>query len=392
MSAIAQTGIPERMGERLDTARLIVRHRRTMLLVSACAAVVAMAIAFLIPPTYTATARLLPPQQNQSLAALFMGGGANSALASVAQKDLGLKNPADIYIGLLNSRSIQDGLIQQFALAQAYGLQRSTDVRARLVANTRIQLTKEGLIAVSVEDRDANRAAALANGYGEQLRKITRRLALSEAAQRREFFDQQAQQARDDLANAESELRAVQEKTGILQVDAQARVLIETAASLRAQIAAGEVQLQAMRNFGTEQNPDVRQQEARLTGWRGELSRLESQKAGDAVFSKGRAPSEAQEYVRALRDVRYREAVLEMLLKQLEAARLDEAKEATVIQVVDTAVPPDERSAPKRAAIVLFTTLAAQLGAILVLRLRQRYQVDLDRQLRWQALRAEWRA
>jgi uncharacterized protein involved in exopolysaccharide biosynthesis len=261
-----------------------------------------------------------------------------------------------------------------------------------LVARTRIQLTKEGLIAISVDDRDAIRAAALANGYAEQLRRTTKRLALSEAGQRRQFFEEQVQQARDDLGRAEAAFSAVQQKTGILQVDAQEKALISTAVTLRAQIAAGEVQLHGMGSFATSENPDLLRKEAQLNGWRAELARLESQRWSDATFSKGRAPEQAQQYARAMRDVRYCETLLEMLLRQSEAAKLDEARESTVIQVVDVAVPPDLRSSPKRAVLVLFTTLLALLIALCYLRLRERFSMDLDWQLRWEQLRAEWRA
>ena len=375
---------------RVDTLRLMVRHRRLLGWVAISAAMASVMVALILPPTFTATARLLPPQQNQSLASLFMGQTGNSALAAMAQKEMGLKNPADIYIGLLNSRSIQDGLIEQFDLAHVYGSERPTDTRAELARRTRIQLTKEGLISVAVQDRDANRAAALANGYAEHLRRTTQRLALTEAAQRRQFYGDQVQQARDSLSKAEAVFREVQQRTGILQVDAQARVLIETAAALRAQIAAGEVELHAMRSFATDENPDMRQREEKVRGWRAQLAQLESQRSPDAAFSKGRAPAEAQEYARALREVRYCEAVLEMLLRQSEAAKLDEAKEATIIQVVDGAVPPDVRTSPKRSLIVLFATIAAVMLAVSGLQLRQKFAFDVEWQQRWAQLRAEW--
>lgn len=372
------------------TLRLMLRHRRLLTVVALSAALLASLIALVLPPTYTATARLLPPQQSQSLATLFMGQAAASPLASMAQKEFGLKNPADIYIGLLNSRSIQDGLIHDFDLARVYRLRRPSEVRNELATRTRIQLTKEGLIAVSVDDQDAIRSAALANGYAEELRRTTKRLAMSEAGQRRQFFEDQARQVREDLVRAESAFSSVQQQTGILQVDAQAKALIETAASLRGQIAAGEVQLQVLRNFGTEQNPDVRRQESQVSGWRAELIRLESQQSSDPVFSKGRAPAQAQQYVRTMREVRYGEALLEMLLRQSEAAKLDEARETTIIQVVDVAVPPDVRTSPKRTAIVLLTTLASVMGTICFLRLRQRFHAEPEWQLRCAQLRAEW--
>ncbi|HEY3926947.1 MAG TPA: GNVR domain-containing protein [Candidatus Koribacter sp.] len=376
--------------ERIDLLRLATRNRKTLLLVAIAAAVGFSVMTMLLPVRYTATTRLLPPQQNQSLATLFMGQTGGTGLSSVAQKELGIKNSAYLYIGMLNSRSVRDGLIEHAGLARVYGMRGASEVRAELARRTRIQLTKEGMITVAVEDGDPQRAAVLANGYSEELRRTTQRLAMTEAAQRRQFFDDQVQQTREDLNRAETVFREVQQKTGMLQMDAQAKTLIETAAMLRAQIAAGEVQLRTLRAFGTEQNPDVRQQEAQLGGWRSELGRLESQ-GGDAAFSKGRAPAQAEEYVRAMRNVKYHEAVLEMLLKQLEAAKLDEAKEATVIQVVDAAVAPDARSSPKRSAIVVLGTVAALMLAMVVLWVREEYAHNTAWQQRWCELRMDWR-
>ena len=377
--------------ERISLLRLAVRRRRILLRTGVIAAVGFAILAMLLPVRYTAVTRLLPPQQNQSLATMFMGQAGGTGLSSVAQKELGIKSPGELYLGMLNSRSVQDGLIEQAGLARVYGLRRTSDVRAELVRRTRIQLTKEGMITVAVEDGDPQRAAALANGYAEQLRRTTQRLAMSEAAQRRQFFDAQVQQTREELSRAETTFREVQQKTGMLQVDAQAKSLIETSATLRAEIAAGDVRLQALRAYGTEQNPDVREQETRLGAWRAELARLESQQGGDAAFSKGRAPAQGEEYVRAMRDVKYYEAVQEMLLKQLEAAKLDEAKEATVIQVVDAAVAPDARSSPQRSAIVVLGTVAALMLAMLGLWAREEYERNAGWQRRMRELQMDWR-
>jgi tyrosine-protein kinase Etk/Wzc len=376
---------------RFDALRLMIRHRRLLGLVTLLAAILAVAVSWLLPPTYVATVRLLPPQQTQSPAALFFAQSTASPLAAMAQKELSLKNATDLYIGLLNSRSIQDALVRQFQLEMVYHSRRPTELREELAARTRIQVTKEGLITVSVEDREATRSAALANAYADALRNVTRRLAISEAGQRREFYNDQVRQAKEDLEQAESALSAVQQRTGVLQVEAHTRALIESASALRSRISSGEVELQALRNIGTEENPDVRQARARLVGWRRELEQLESQQSADPAFSKARAPAQAQEYLRALREVQYQRAVLDILLRQLEAAKLDEARETTVIQVVDAATPPEFRSSPKRTAIVILSALVALLATICVLRLRHRFHHSPAWQMQFEELCEEWR-
>jgi uncharacterized protein involved in exopolysaccharide biosynthesis len=215
---------------------------------------------------------------------------------------------------------------------------------------------------------------------------------MSEAGQRREFYDEQVRQAKNDLERAESALSAVQQRTGVLQVDAQTKALIDSATALRSHISSGEVQLHALRNMETEENPEVRQAQARLNGWRHELELLESAQSDDPAFSKGRAPLQAQEYMRAWREVQYQRAVLDMLHRQFEAAKLDETRETTIIEVVDPAVPPDTRSSPKRAAIVTLATMVAFLSTVCVLRLRQRFSVSAGWQVRWAELCEEWRS
>jgi tyrosine-protein kinase Etk/Wzc len=348
-------------GQFIEALRFLLRLRRRVLTLWAICFVLSVVVTLLIPNSYMAVTRLMPPQQNQSLAAMLMGQAAGSPLLSMAQKDLGLKNPADIYVGVLMSRNIQDELIRRFDLGKVYRHSHTSQVREQLAEHTRIQLTKEGLLTVSVDDHDPRRAANLANAYAEELRIATRRLATTEAAQRRQFFDEQVQQTREELEQAESELRGVQQKTGVLEVDAQAKALIETSARLRSQIAEGEVESRGLRTFATARNPDLQRQEAELKGWRAQLARLESQQGGDTAFSKGKAPEQAQVYLHAAREVKYRETMLDMLLRQLEAAKLDEAKEGAIIQIVDVALPPDTKSSPPRLAIVIGSMLAVML-------------------------------
>jgi len=160
-------------------------------------------------------------------------------------------------------------------------------------------------------------------------------------------------------------LKETEQKTGLIQLDGQAKAIIESVVKLRALMAAKEVELHAMRLFSTEQNPDVQLGEQQLSGLRAQLALLEKQSAGpadglgDVQVPTGSVPEAGLQYVRKLRDVKYAETLFELLAKQYEAARLDEAKTAAVIQVLDPAVEPDRKSSPRRSLIV---ALAALLG------------------------------
>jgi uncharacterized protein involved in exopolysaccharide biosynthesis len=221
--------------------------------------------------------------------------------------------------------------------------------------------TKDNLIHISVEDKDPKRAAAIANAYVEEYRDLSEHLAIGEAAQRRLFFEQQLVQAKDNLANSEEALKETQQKTGMIQLDSQTRALIESAASLRAQITAKEVQLQGMRTYATGQNADVVQAQEELDTMRAQLAKLGGNVDDGAglMMPKGQVTQAGIEYVRRLRDVKYYETIFEILARQFELAKLDEAKEGALIQVVDPAIVPDYKSSPKRG---LITIAAAVVG------------------------------
>jgi len=209
------------------------------------------------------------------------------------------------------------------------------------------------------------------------IRDRSEHLAITEASQRRLFFEQQLEQAKDKLAGAEEGLKETEQKTGLIQIDSQARALIESAASLRAQIAAKEVQMQSMRTFATNENSELVQAQQELEGLRAQLAKLGgSEENADAglMIPKGKVPEAGLEYVRKLRDVKYNETIFDILARQFELAKLDEAKEGALIQVVDAAVPPDRRSFPKRGLIVIIATAVGFFFGIFVVLLNAGFQ------------------
>ncbi len=347
---------------------LIVLAQRRAVIVKAVIAgtVIGAVLAFLLPNRYTATTRILPPQQNQSLAATMMSGqlAAMGPLAAVAGRELGLKNPNDLYIGMLKSRTVEDALVWRFDLRKVYWDSRMSDARKDLEKAATITAGKDGLISISVEDKDRKRAASMANAYVEELRKLTQNVAVTEAGQRRMFFEQQVNQAKESLSAAEQALKETQQKTGMIQLDGQARAIIESVVRLRGQIAAKEVQIHAMKSFATEENPDLAMANEELAGMRAQLAKMERQQTtgGDVAIPTGNVPQAGLEYVRRLRDVKYYESIFEALAKQYELARLEEARQGAVIQVVDPAVEPDKKSSPKRWLIILSGMLLSLVG------------------------------
>jgi len=338
---------------------------------SLAGALVAAVIVFIIPSTYTATATIMPPQQQQSSASSMLGQLGPIAAATGA--NFGLKVPADLYVGILGSRTIADELIHQFDLRQLYRKKTSDDTRKALAARSSIVAgVKDQLIRISVEDHNPQRAAAMANAYIEQLYKQTNRLALTESAQRRLFFEQEMDTQKTMLAGSEMALKATQERTGVLQVNSQVDSVISSMAQLRAGIATREVAISALKTGATDGNPQVVRQETELEALRQQLRQLESRtdpgRRGDTMIPTSEVPKAGLDYVRALRDLKYNETLFEVLSKQYEAAKIDEAKDAPVIQVIDYAVPPERNSGPYRTLLIL-TALAGCgcLASVLVL-------------------------
>lgn len=359
----------------LDLLIVLAKHKNMILGITFGAAVVSAIVSLLLPNIYTSSAKVLPPQQSQSTAAMLSGQlSALGGLGGLGGSSLGIKNPNDLYVGMLKSRTLADSIIERFDLKKLYEQDTMVLTRKLLADNSNISAGKDGLITIEVDDKDPERAATIANAYVENLDKLTQTLAVTEAAQRRLFFERQLQDAKKSLAEAEVALKITQERTGLIKLDEQGKAIIEAVAMLRAQISAKEVELRALRIFATEQNVDYIRARQQLAGLQIELSKLERAQIsgeGDILLPTGKVPEAGLAYLRNLREVKYYETIFELLAKQLEAARIDEAKESAVIQTIDRAVAPDRRTKPKRTLIVLTATLAAALAAVVLAFLRE---------------------
>jgi tyrosine-protein kinase Etk/Wzc len=354
----------------LDLLIVLARRRRDLLVGTVAAAALAAIVSFLLPNRFTAATVILPPQQNTSSSAALLGQlGAASPLASLAGSSLGLKNPNDLQVAMLKSRTVEDAMIDRFNLMTLYRERRRSDGRKAFEKYVDIENgIKDGLIRIAVTDEDPARAAEMANAYVEEYKKLSATIAVTEASQRRLFFEQQLAQAKENLANAEEALKQTEQKSGLIQLDGQARAVIESVAQLRGQVAAKEVQIRAMRQFAAEENPDLQLAGQELAGLQSQLARMGSRSgssSGDFLMPKGSVPEAGRDYVRKLRDVKCNETIFELLAKQFEIAKIDEARQGSVLQVVDKAIAPDKKSSPMRLLIVACCTAAGFVLAML---------------------------
>jgi uncharacterized protein involved in exopolysaccharide biosynthesis len=305
-------------------------------------------VASMLPEWFSAKTVMLPPQQQQSAATAAVAQ--LGALAGLAGSIGGLKSPADQYVALMESATVGDRIIDQFKLIDVYKVDFRVDARNRLSRSVRISAgKKDGLISIEVDDRDPQRAADIANAYVENLRYLTTKLAVTEAQQRRAFFEQRMKEAKDRLTQAQVALGGAGLGTDVLK--AEPKSAAEGYARLRAEATAAEVRLQTLRRTLTDNAPEVKQQESLLAALRRQLSRTEAQESSGS----------GSEYITKYRNFKYEEALFEIFAKQYELARVDESREGALIQVVDVATPPERKAGPKRLSIAALTGM---LGAL----------------------------
>jgi uncharacterized protein involved in exopolysaccharide biosynthesis len=350
----------------MDILIVLARRWKFLAIATLVIACIGAAVAFLIPNHYTATAVIMPPQQNSASAALMSRLGGMGAMASMAGGALGIKNPNDMYVSLLKLEPVEQAMVDKFGLKAQYHAKNMVDARKKFEKHSAIENgSKDGLIRISVTDHNAQRAAKMANAYVAIFQKYSEGRAITEAAQRRVFFEQQLVQARDNLDNAEQKLKNVEQSKGVVQIGGQSLSLVESAASLRAQIAAKQVEIHAMESYAAKDNPDLRLAKQELAGWQAQLASLSKNQTGggDGELSKSQMPEVQLLYLQRLRDVKYYETIVDLLAQQFEMAKLDEAREGNRMQIMASAFAPDKKSGPHRGLIILGSLIG---GFILV--------------------------
>ncbi len=344
----------------IDLAIALGQEKKTLFAVPLFTTSVAIVVSLIMTPVFTAKTLMMPPQQQQSSAASALAS--LGALAGLAGGAAGVKSPDEMYIAFMESESLQNSIIKKMSLQTRYEAKTLTDTRAGLKGAVKITSDKKsGLISIEATDKDPVFAAQLANVYIDELHNLLGRLAVTDAQQRRVFYEDQIKKTQADLVNAESRFRLANEKSGMQMTSILAETSLRANAEMRGQIAAKEVQLQAMSRFETTQNPDVQKLTSEMSALRQQLSKLES---GSGNTTTAVNPMQ-QEASQAYRDIKVQQAMLEVLIKQYEIARVDEAKEGPLVQQVDPATPPERRSKPKRSLIVLVSALGGLFLGVL---------------------------
>lgn len=337
--------------------QILFRRRKFILLFTVGVTLLVCCVLLLMKDQYTASAIILPPGQNASASSALLSqlGG-----VGILGGSLGVKTPTEMILSLMRSQTVEDTVIKRFDLQKRFHAKKLSDARVYFEKASKLSAgTKDGLITVRYTDHDGALAAAIVNGYIEEYQKFSNKIAFTEASQRRLFYEQQLLEVKENLVKAEMALKETEQKTGVLQLEGQTRTLIESVAALRAQVVAKEVELESMRSYATENNPEYQQAKQQLSALQEQLARQGGSDEDAATLNpKGNVSESALEYIRKVRDVRYYETISELIAKQYEIAKQDEARQGALLQVVEPATPPDTKSGPRR-------TLAAMLAFLM---------------------------
>jgi uncharacterized protein involved in exopolysaccharide biosynthesis len=338
--------------------QVVADNLRLLVLAPLAAGLLALGYTYTLPPSYTATTKFLPPQQQQSAAASMLQS--LGALGGIAGGAAGIKNPGDQYVTFLKSHRVQDALIDRFKLTERFGTQHREDTRTALGNSASVVNGKDGLITVDVSDKDPQFAATLANGYVDALGQLLNSIAVTEAQQRRAFFEKQLATAKDNLIKAEQALKSSGISSSTLKVTPGSAV--ESLAKLKATITGQEIKLAGMRGYLTEQAPDFKQAQIEMAALRNELARVEKEEPANVAGDS--------DYISKYRNFKYFETLFELFSKQYEIARVDESREGAIIQVLDVAEPPARRASAKRAQIAVTASLSVGFALLLIVFIR----------------------
>lgn len=356
--------VPEGEGTSLlDILQTLAENARLLIFGPIIAGLVALGASFLFAPKYVAGTNILVQQQQSATAAALAQLGGLAGMASAAA---GLRNPSLLYIGLLQSRTIADRMIDRFGMMKIKKVETREDAREILARISRVTPRKDGLISIAVVSPSPQLSAAMANAYVEELASLTSRLAVTEAQQRRQFLEKELAKAKENLVKAEIALGGVGVSENVLKFNPVA--MGQGLATLKAQVVAKEVQLSSMRGVLTDNSANVRQVRQELAALRAQLGKLEH------AAPKG----DNAEYVSRYREFKYNEVLLEQLFKQYELAKMDESKEGALIQVVDVAVPPERKANIHKAIVAIVAGLAAGVVLLLFVFARRALRINAD--------------
>lgn len=345
-----------------------VRSRKRLIsVITSVTLVLSVIVSLLLPRYYAATASIMPPQQEDIGGGLVssIGGGGLGLLAGGL---LGSNSQADLWTGILKSSSVKGAVIERFRLKELYGKDTIDETMKVLAKRVDIDKTKEDIVKVTVEDQDPKLAADMANAFIEELDHVNKSALMTSGQRMRAFVEKRLIETKADLAQIEDSLKAFQKTNNAIKLDDQSKAIIEAIGSVKGSLMAKEVEYETLKSYAAPTNPMVQLLNSEINGLKEKLRELEQGRAvsgnRDIFIPTDRIPDLSLQYAKLLRDAKVRETLFELLTQQFELARIQEAKDSSTIQVLDSAKPPEVKSRPKRALVIALSTISGFLISI----------------------------
>jgi uncharacterized protein involved in exopolysaccharide biosynthesis len=367
--------------------RYLWRERRFLAKAVLMGAAVGCLVAFLIPARYESSVQLMPPDNQSSsglamLAALSARSG--SGVGAFAGDLLGIKSSGALFVGILTSRTVEDRLVERFQLKKVYSVKLEEDARKRLRENTGLsEDRKSGIVAISVTDRNAKRAAAIAQAYVGELNQLVAELSTSAAHRERMFLEERLRAVKQDLDDASQKFSQFASKNTAIDIKEQGRAMVDAAAKLQGELIAAESELKGLEQIYTPNNVRVRAVQARISelnrrleeiGGKGYTEAKQTENSPHSLYPSIRElPILGVTYADLYRRTRIQEAVYETLTQQYELAKVQEAKETPSVKVLDSAAVPERKSFPPRLLITALSSFLFMGGAVFVLLVRTKW-------------------
>ena len=323
--------------------------------------------ALTLPNIYTAKTKILPPQQNSGLlSGAMMQGALAAAVGGGDMGGLGDSKSAKLYTEMLKTEGLRDPIINRFKLQEVYKKKIREDVYNHLQKIVSIQAGKEGIITISVDDKDPMRAAEMANAFVDELKKLTMQMSMTGANNSKTYLEERLSKAKEELTLAENNLKAFQSKYKTIDVTQQASVAVSAIAQLTGQLTSQEVQLAVLRRTFPDSSQEVKTLLQSITVLKGKIAVLQSKGGSVSLPGFEQLPERGQEHLHLMRKFKTAESVYDMLVRQFEVSRLNAENDVSTIQVIQKALVPERKSKPAKSKLVMTSAFASLFFSLLL--------------------------
>ncbi len=363
-------------GSGFTRLRLLLDHRRFLARVTVWGCAISLITAFVIPKQYESKTLLMPPEQSRSNLGSMLALAGRSDIAAIAGDWFGMTNSGSLFIGILQSRTVEERIIGQFDLRRVYGESRMEEARKELERNTyAVEDRKSGIISITVTDHDPHRAAEMGKAYVDELNRLVSELNTSSAHREKAFLEDRLKSVKVDLDAAARDFSEFASKNAAIDIKEQGKAMVGAAATLEGELIAAQSEQQGLRQIYSDDNVRVRALGARITELQRKLNQIGGGAAESAISAQDgdehaypsirKLPLLGVTYEELYRRTKIQETISDLLTQEYELAKVEEAKETPSVKVLDPPSVPEKKSFPPRLLIIaLGTCLSFVFGAL----------------------------